>query len=192
MKAIAICGSPRKNGNTELLLRAVLARLDKEGVPGELISLRDHPVRSCIACGTCFQKKDSRCVLKDDHFHEILDAMRAADVIVVGSPVYFGSATPDLMTLLDRAGYVSRANGNFFSRKIGGPVVVARRAGQNFTYAQLLFWFMINDMVVPGSTYWNIAFGRQPGEAQNDAEGLATMERFAENLAWLAKKLRTS
>ena len=192
MKAIAICGSPRKNGNTELLLRAVLARLDKGGVPGELISLRDRPVRSCIACGACFQKKDSRCALKDDHFHEILNAMRAADVIVVGSPVYFGSATPDLMALLDRAGFVARANGNFFSRKIGGPVVVARRAGQNFTYAQLLFWFMINDMVVPGSTYWNIAFGRQPGEVQNDAEGLATMERFAENLAWLAKKLRTS
>lgn len=116
--------------------------------------------------------------------------MKTADIIVVGSPVYFGSAVPEMMALLDRAGYVSRSNGNtYFSRKIGGPIVVARRAGHNFTLAQLLYWFMINDMVVPGSSYWNIAFGREVGEVENDEEGLATVDRFAENLAWLAEKL---
>lgn len=108
---------------------------------------------------------------------------------MVGSPVYFGSATPDLMSILDRAGYVARANGNLFSRKIGGPVVVARRAGQNFTYAQLLFWYMINDMIVPGSSYWNIAFGREPKEVNDDQEGISTIERFTDNLIWLAEKL---
>ena len=108
---------------------------------------------------------------------------------MVGSPVYFGSATPPLMALLQRAGYVARANGNLLSRKLGGPVAVARRAGQNFTFAQLLFWFMISDMIVPGSSYWNIAFGRLAGEVQNDAEGLQTVERFGENLAWLAGKI---
>ena len=115
--------------------------------------------------------------------------MRAADIILLGSPVYFGSATADLMALLDRAGYVGRANGNVFSRKLGGPIVVARRAGQNFTLAQLLFWFMIMDMVVPGSSYWNIGFGRLQGEVAEDAEGVDTVCHFARNLAWLAKSL---
>ena len=90
---------------------------------------------------------------------------------------------------MDRAGYVGRANGNVFSRKLGGPVVVARRAGQNFTLAQLLFWFMIMDMVVPGSSYWNIGIGRDPGEVKEDTEALDTITHFAENLAWLAKKV---
>jgi multimeric flavodoxin WrbA len=115
--------------------------------------------------------------------------MLRADILIVGSPVHFGSATPELMALLDRAGYVSRANGNLFSRKIGGPVTVARRAGQNFTYAQLLLWYMINDMVVPGSSYWNVAVAREPGAVNADAEALATMDRFADNLAWLSTKL---
>jgi multimeric flavodoxin WrbA len=130
-------------------------------------------------------------VLTGDDFPEILGAIKAADVIVVGSPVYFGSATPELMALLDRAGYVARCGGeNFLSRKIGGPVTVARRAGQNFTFAQLLYWFLINDMVVPGSTYWNVAFGRAAGDVQDDIEGLETVDRFADNLIWLAEKLR--
>ena len=93
------------------------------------------------------------------------------------------------MALLDRAGYVARANGNLFSRKIGGHIAVARRAGHNFTFAQLLFWYMINDMVVPGSSYWNVALAREPGAVNGDAEALATVDRFADNLAWLATKL---
>jgi len=127
--------------------------------------------------------------MQEDSFQQVYDKMRAADIILLGSPVYFGSATADLMALLDRAGYVGRANGNVFSRKLGGPVVVARRAGQNFTLAQLLFWFMIMDMIVPGSSYWNIGFGRLQGEVSEDNEGLETVRHFARNLAWLAGKL---
>ena len=115
--------------------------------------------------------------------------MLRADIIVVGSPVYFGSATPETMALLDRAGYVSRANGHLLSRKIGGPIAVARRAGHNFTYAQLMFWYTINDMIVPGSTYWNVGLAREAGAINEDAEALATIDRFADNLAWLAGKL---
>jgi len=111
-----------------------------------------------------------------------------ADIIVVGSPVYFGSATPEIMALLDRAGYISRFNGHLFSRKLGGAITVARRAGQNFTFAQLLYWFLLNDMIVAGSTYWNIAFGTKKGDVNQDAEAIETVTRFAENLAWLAKK----
>jgi multimeric flavodoxin WrbA len=190
MKAIAICGSPRANGNTELLLTRCLGKLDEGAISTQLIRLHGKTIKGCKACGACRERQDGTCAIKDDDFAEIFEAMKAADIIVVGSPVYFGSAVPEMMAVLDRAGYVSRSNGNgYLSRKIGGPIVVARRAGQNFTFAQLLYWFMINDMIVPGSSYWNIAFGREAGEVANDAEGLATVERFAENLAWLAEKL---
>jgi len=189
MKAIAICGSPRTKGNTEMLLQRCLERLSEAGVDTEYVTLRGKTIEPCRACSVCYKKKDGTCTIKDDDFHEVFDAMTAADIIVVGSPVYFGSATPQLMALLDRAGYVSRANGNLFSRKLGGPITVARRAGQNFTYAQLLYWYTINDMIVAGSSYWNVAIGRGRGDVQEDTEGLETVDRFAENLAWLAKKL---
>lgn len=189
MFALAISGSPRKNGNTATLLRRCLAGLESRGVAGELVSLHDLTIKGCRACGACGRTKDATCSQKDDDFHAVFAQMVRADILVVGSPVYFGSATPEIMALLDRAGYVSRANGNLLSRKLGGPVAVARRAGHNFTYAQLLMWFMINDCVVPGSTYWNVALAREPGKVEEDLEALATVDRFAENLAWLAGKL---
>jgi len=190
ISAIAICGSPRVKGNTEILLGKCLEKLEAEGISGELVRLADKTVKPCAACARCAKQKDNTCAVKDDDFHGIFAKMQEAHIIIVGSPVYFGSAAPNLMALLDRAGYVSRANGGvMFSRKIGGPVAVARRAGQNFTYAQLCYWFMINDMIVPGSSYWNVAFGMHPGQVNDDTEGLETIARFAENLAWLAKKL---
>jgi multimeric flavodoxin WrbA len=188
MRAVAISGSPRQKGNTELLLRRCLDGLAAKGIGGELISLRGKTITGCQACEICRKNKDKRCNTADDDFHPVFEAMLAADIIVVGSPVYFGSATPELMALLDRAGYVAKVNGDLFSRKLGGPVAVARRAGHNFTYAQLMFWFMINDMVVPGASYWNVSLARTPGEAEDDKEALATIDRFAENLAWLASK----
>ena len=189
MKAVAICGSPRKNGNTESLLRRCLEKLDAKGIATEFIPLAGKTVKPCTACRTCHKTLDRTCAIKDDDFHAVFSKMIEADIIVVGSPVYFGSATPETMALLDRAGYVGRSNGNLFRRKAGGPVTVARRAGQNFTYAQLLFWFAINEIIMPGSTYWNIAVGREPGEVEDDEEGIQTIDRFAENLAWLAAKL---
>jgi multimeric flavodoxin WrbA len=188
MHAVAISGSPRKKSNTEVLLRRCLDGLAKSGITGELITLRDKTIKGCRACETCRRNKDKRCNTRDDDFHPVFEAMLKADIIVVGSPVYFGSATPEMMALLDRAGYVAKVNGDLFSRKLGGPVAVARRAGHNFTYAQLMFWFMINDMIVPGASYWNVALAREPGKVLEDKEALATVDRFAENLAWLAQK----
>jgi multimeric flavodoxin WrbA len=133
-------------------------------------------------------RNEPRCILEDD-FDPVFRAMREADGLIVGSPVYFGSATAELVALLDRAGYVSRHNGHFFARKVGGPVAVARRIGQNFTVAQLLMWFMINGLIVPGSTYWNIAFGRDRGEVLGDEEGVCTIRNFAENIAWLLERI---
>ena len=168
---------------------AISVELAAAGITGELIQLSENPIRPCTACGSCFNTKNNTCAMQEDCFQPVYDKMRAADIILLGSPVYFGSATADLMALLDRAGYVGRANGNVFARKLGGPIVVARRAGQNFTLAQLMFWFMIMDMVVPGSSYWNIGFGRLQGEVAEDKEGVETVRHFARNLAWLADKI---
>ncbi len=189
MKAVAICGSPRDKGNTEILLERCLAVLADAGIETELIRLSERRIEMCTACKECFQNRDQRCVIDEDDFHEVFEKMTAAEIIVVGSPTHYGSASPKLMALLDRAGYVSRANGELFKRKLGGPVAVARRAGHNFTYAQMLFWYFINGMVVPGSTYWNIGFGLEPGDVNSDKEALETITGFAENLAWLVKKL---
>jgi len=188
MHAVAISGSPRKKSNTEILLRRCLNGLAKHGITGELVTLRDKTIKGCRACETCRKNKDKRCNTRDDDFQPVFDKMLAADIIVVGSPVYFGSAAPEMMALLDRAGYVAKMNGGLLSRKLGGPIAVARRAGHNFTYAQLMFWFMINDMIVPGSSYWNVGLAREQEKIQEDAEALATVDRFAENLAWLAEK----
>lgn len=176
-------------GNTETLARRCAERLTHGDIETRVITLRGKTIKPCHSCGRCRQLNDGTCATKDDDFHPIFEQMKQAGIIVVGSPVYFGSATPELMALLDRAGYVGRGGTNPFSRKIGGPLVVARRAGQNFTYAQLLYWFMINDMVVPGSTYWNVAFGKGKGDVSNDEEALRTVDRFADNLVWLAQKL---
>ncbi|HNR33634.1 MAG TPA: flavodoxin family protein [Candidatus Hydrogenedentes bacterium] len=189
MKAILICGSPRMNGNTEILLRKCQETLEARGIGCELVRLADKTIQPCTACGTCARNKDKACAIKTDDFHGVFGKMLEADIIVLGSPVYFGSATPQLMSLLDRAGYISRFNGNLFHRKLGGPIVVARRAGQNFTYAQLMYWFTIAGMIVAGSTYWNIAFGTKKGDVEQDAEGIETVVHFAENLAWLAGKI---
>ena len=189
-QAIAISGSPRHGGNTDILLQRCLDRLAGQGIGGKLVSLAGLNLRGCTACGACGESRDATCPgITGDDFEPIFAAMLRADIVIVGSPVHFGSATPELMALLDRAGYVSRANGNLFSRKIGGPIAVARRAGHNFTFAQLLFWYMINDMIVPGSSYWNVALAREPGAVAADTEALATIDRFADNLAWLAAKL---
>ena len=188
MKAIAICGSPREAGNTEALLQTCLDTLARAGIEGELIRLADKTLEPCTACMQCLENKDKQCAIQDD-FAPVFEKMEASDIIVLGSPVYFGSATANLTALMDRSGSVARWNGNLFSRKLGGPIVVARRAGVNFTYAQLIFWYTIADMIVAGSTYWNVGHGMDPGDIQQDEEAVDTVQRFAENLAWLAQKI---
>ena len=187
MKVVAISGSPRPQGNTRLLLEAALKVLEGHGIATEYLSLHGKDIRPCLACMKCAEDKN-RCAQEDD-FMPVFEARAAADGLIVGSPVYFGSATPNLMALLDRAGYVARQGDNVFARKVGTPIVVARRAGVNFTYAQLQLWFCIMGMYVPGSSYWPIAYGLKPGDAAADAEGLKTITDLADNMAWLLKKL---
>ena len=190
MKALAVCGSPRSGGNTEQLLQVVCDSLTALDIDAEMVLLYDKLVKPCIGCRKCKELKNRTCAIKDDDFHPILEKVIDSDAFIIGSPVYFGSATSQTTSLLHRVGYVSRANGHFLAGKVGGPVVVARRAGHNFTYAQLLFFFTISDMIVPGSIYWNVALGKNKGEVMNDEEGLQIVRHFAENVANLLKKLK--
>lgn len=184
---IGIVGSPRIGGNTEILVAEALRTIAEENIKTELIRLADKEIKPCDACLSC--RKTGECRIKDD-FQEIFDKMMKADGIILASPVYFGSATPQIMALINRAGYISGVKGRVFENKVGGPIVVARRAGQNFTLAQLLFFFLQQGMIVPGSTYWNIAFGREKGDVLNDEEGLRTIRSFARKMVWLIKRLK--
>jgi multimeric flavodoxin WrbA len=189
MKVLGISGSPRRGGNTDILINTALTTLAEEGIETEFLSLADRRILPCVACGGCFNPETIRCVQEDPAFEGVLEQFIAADGILVGSPVYFGSATPQVMALLDRVGYVARRHREILRRKVGAVIVVARRAGQNFTFAQLNYFFLVSEMIVPGSTYWNVAFGREKGEVRNDAEGMETVKNLARNMAWLMKKL---
>jgi multimeric flavodoxin WrbA len=189
MKVLGICGSPRPGGNTEILVKLALEVLGQQGIEGEFVSLADRPIKPCMACRGCAKSDKIDCVQHDPAFEGMVERFMAADGILVGSPVYFGSATPQTMALLDRVGYVARMKQNFLERKVGAAICVARRAGANFTFAQLNYFFLINGMIVPGSTYWNVAFGREKGEVHVDQEGLATIRNLANNMGWLMKRL---
>jgi multimeric flavodoxin WrbA len=189
MKVLGISGSPRRNGNTDILINAALEVLAGEGLETEFLSLADRPIKPCTACRGCFASDTIRCVQEDPAFEGILEKFAEADGILIGSPVYFGSATPQIMALLDRVGYVARKHPQLLRRKAGAAIVVARRAGQNFTFAQLNYFFLVSEMIVPGSNYWNVAFGREKGEVLSDAEGMETVKNLARNMAWLMKRL---
>ncbi len=187
MKAIAIVGSPRKNGNTEILARHTLKAIEEEGVDTELIRLAGLDIQPCNACMVCAKKE--WCPIKDDLFPIYLK-MKEADAILLASPVYFGSATPLIKALMDRAGHIANLNGRMFDRKVGGPLVVGERNGQNFTLAQLDFWFHAVGCFIPGSTDWNMAFGVEKGDVKKDKAGLKVVWTFGKNVAFLVKKLK--
>jgi multimeric flavodoxin WrbA len=189
IRVVGIVGSPRIGGNTERLLTEALKAAAEDGAEAELLRLAESEVKPCDACLSC--RKTGECRIEDD-FKPIFDKMVEADGIILGSPVYFGSATPQAKALIDRAGYLSVAKGRVFENKVGGPMVVARRAGQNFTLAQLLFFFLHQGMIVPGSTYWNIAFGREKGEVAKDEEGIQTARNFGKRIVWLIGRLKVT
>ncbi|MEI7827421.1 MAG: flavodoxin family protein [Euryarchaeota archaeon] len=189
MKVLAFNGSARKDGNTAILIKQVLDELEKEGIETELIQLAGTQVRGCIACSECFETHDQRCVLNDDAVNGYIAKMLKADGIILGSPTYFADLTPELKALIDRAGMVARANGDMFQRKVGAAVVTMRRAGAIHTFDSINHFFFIGQMIVPGSSYWNIGIGRAIGEVENDAEGIETMATLGKNMAWLLKKL---
>jgi multimeric flavodoxin WrbA len=189
MKVIAFNGSARKEGNTALLLNTVLKELEAEGIQTELYSLAGKPIQGCIACMKCFENKNKRCAVEKDIINECIQKMIEADGILLGSPTYFADVSAGMKALIERCGMVSRANGDMFQRKAGAGVVSARRAGAYHVFSSLNEFFLIGQMIVPGSSYWNLAHGRLPGEVKNDEEGMRTMKQLGQNMAWLMKKL---
>jgi len=191
MKAMLFNGSPRKDGNTAQALALFESILQENHVDTEILRIGGTGLRGCIACYKCLEKKDHRCHgIKDDPLNEYLEKMKAADGIVIGSPTYFGNISADVKALIDRCGFLSRVNGFMLQRKVGAAISVARRAGAIHALTSIHHFFLINDMMLPGSTYWGLCLGLKPGDIQNDSEGLESIKRMAANTAWMIHKLR--
>ncbi len=188
MKVIAINGSPKPDGNTAHALRSVLSVLEKDGIETEFIQLGGKTYAGCRDCGYCGRAHNMRCVT-DDGMNEIIAKMAEADGILIGSPTYYSNVTTEVKALIDRCGFVAGANGGFLRRKVGAAVVAVRRSGANFTYAAINFFFGINEMVVPGSIYWNMTLALEKGDFEKDAEGMDTMVTLGENMAWALRRL---
>ncbi|MBU1745534.1 MAG: flavodoxin family protein [Proteobacteria bacterium] len=190
MKVVAFNGSARAKGNTAILLNVVLEELSKEGIETELVTLAGEDVPGCRACYKCFEKADGHCAVTGDIVNECIDKMRAADGILLGSPTYFSDVTAGMKALIERAGMTARANPGILRRKVGAGVVAVRRAGAMHAFTSLNLFFLIGEMIVVGSSYWNIGIGREPGEVEKDAEGVQIMKTLGQNMAWLMKKVR--
>ena len=190
MKVMAFNGSARKDGNTAILIDYVLKELDKEGIETELLQLAGKKIRGCKACHKCFENKDQQCSFKNDILNECMAKMIEADGIILGSPTYYTDVSTEMKALIDRTGFVARANGDLLKRKLGAAVVAARRAGSIHAFDTLNHFFLIAQMIVPGSNYWNIGFGRDKGEVEKDKEGIMIMKTLGQNMAWLLKKLK--
>ena len=190
MKVVAFNGSARKDGNTAILVNTVFKELKKEGIKTELVYLAGKKIRGCTACGKCFENQDKRCAVKGDVANDCIEKMLQADGIILASPTYFADVSPEMKALIDRSGFVAKANQDMFKRKVGAGVIAVRRAGAIHAFDTLNHFFFINQMVVPGSSYWNIGVGLAPGDVNADDEGLMVMETLGANMAWLMKKLK--
>lgn len=189
MKVVAFIGSARRDGNTAILVNAVFRELKKEGIKTELVQLAGKKVPGCTACGKCFANKDKRCAVKGDIVNECIEKMLDADGIILASPTYFADVSAGMKALIERAGFVSRANGDMLRRKVGASVVAVRRGGAIHAFDTMNHFFFIAQMVVPGSSYWNVGIGLAPGDVKGDDEGIATMKTLGANMAWVLKKL---
>ncbi|MBZ0158113.1 MAG: flavodoxin family protein [Alphaproteobacteria bacterium] len=189
MKVVAFNGSARKDGNTAILLNLVLDEIKGEGIDTEGIQLAGRSLQGCIACYQCFSSKDRRCAVEKDEMNSYIAKMLEADGILLGSPTYFADLTVNMKALIERCGMVARANGDMFKRKVGAGVIAVRRAGATHVLSSINYFFMIGQMIVPGSNYWNLGIGREIGDVLNDAEGIQTMKNLGQNMAWLLKKI---
>jgi multimeric flavodoxin WrbA len=190
MKVVAFNSSPRRDGNTAILLRHVLAEIEAQGIETELVQLAGKRITGCTACLTCGETKDNHCHgVKDDGVNDCIDAMLAADGILLGTPVYYGDATATMRALIERAGYATRKSGNPLARKVGAAVIAERRGGAMHAFDSVNHFFQISEMVVVGSTYWNFGIGAELGAVESDLEGIANMKNLGRNMAWVLDKL---
>jgi len=189
MKVVAFNGSPRPNGNTALMIREVFKVLEGEGIECELVQIGGKYIRGCQACGKCREFQNTKCIFDDDLINECIQKMLKADGIIIGSPTYFASLTSETKAFIDRVGYVTRGNGILLKHKVGAAVTAVRRAGALNVFQAINNFYLISEMIVPGSSYWNLGIGREEGDVSSDEEGMKTMETLGKNMAWLLKKL---
>jgi multimeric flavodoxin WrbA len=195
MKVVAFNGSPRKNGNTSIAISIIFEQLQNEGINTEMIQVGGMDIKGCRACLKCRQKKDGFCYGyendNDDILNDCARKIYEAEGLIIASPVYFGSVTPETKALIDRVGYIARSadNGNTLKRKVGAGIAVVRRQGAGAVLSQINNLFALSEVIVPYSSYWNMAIGKEKGEILNDAEGVSTFKKLGENMAWLLKKL---
>jgi multimeric flavodoxin WrbA len=192
MYAIAVNGSPRAGGNTEILLKETLSQLEEGGWETELAKVGGTAIRGCLACYKCFENKDNECIIKTDCFNEIFAKMLNADAMILGSPTYFAAVSADLKALLERAGLVAIANDHAFTGKIGAAVVAVRRGGATHAFDSINHMFQMSRMIIPGSTYWNMGVGRDKGEVRDDEEGMANMRHLGKVIDWLGRSIETT
>lgn len=190
MKVVVFNGSPRKDGNTKQCLDIVIKELENAGIDVEYFWIGMDKIDGCIACYRCAENKDQRCSVKNDKLNQYLEKMLEADGIILGSPTYFADTSTRMKALIERAGLVSKVNGDLLKHKVGASVVAVRRAGAVHVYSSMNYFFGINQMFIVGSSYWNLAIGKDPGDVLNDEEGVMTFTNLGKNFAFLLKKLK--
>lgn len=189
MKVIGINGSPRAEGNTALALGEMAREFAAAGIEMEIIHIGDKAIRGCLACGACGRNQNERCIIADDPVNETIQRLKAADGIILGSPVHYAGIAGTMKSFCDRVFYVaSRANDRLFADKVGAALVAVRRTGGSAAWQGLNYYLTISNMAVAGSSYWSIVHGALPGEAALDAEGLQTVRNAAKNMAWLMRQ----
>ncbi len=189
IKVVAINGSPRKNGNTSILINKTLAVLEQKGIETEQIQLAGNVVRGCTACYVCKKKKDKKCAISNDIVNYCIDKMIEADGIILASPTYFASVSSEMKAVIDRTGVVNRANDFMFQRKVGAAIVAARRGGQVAAFDTINHYFLACQMIVAGANYWNMGIGKDIGDVESDVEGMENMNNLGENMTWLLNKI---
>ena len=186
MKVIAINGSPKTNGNTHTALALVGEQLQKEGIEFEIIQVGNKLIRGCMACGACAKNLNEKCIY-DDAVNACLQKLKTADGILLGAPVHYAGIAGTMKSFLDRLFYVAGVNGGLFRHKVGASVVAVRRSGGVPTFDALNHYITYAEMIMPGSNYWNVIHGREPGEVLQDHEGNQVMRVLGKNMAWLLK-----
>jgi multimeric flavodoxin WrbA len=188
MKIIGINGSPTKDGNTASMIKTVFSVLEPKGIECELYQLGGNAVHGCTNCGWCKKNHEKKCAIDTDCINECIAKMDASDAVIIGSPTYFAAMTTETKALIDRAGRVCRGQG-LLRRKVGAAVTPARRAGTMNVFQAINNFFLVQEMIVPGASYWNVGVAAGPGEFEKDEEGVKIMTNLGENMAWLMEKI---
>lgn len=192
MKVVLFNGSARKNGVTNAALNIVMKELEVEGIDVELIWIGMDKLSGCNACYECLRTKDKKCVIKTDKMNDYIEKIIEADGIIIGSPTYFANISTRIKALIDRAGLVGLVNGNIFKHKVGAAVIAVRRAGAVHAFSSINYFFLINQIHVIGSNYWNLGINpnvMNPNDFENDKEGIDTFKVLGKNMAYVLKKL---